>query len=386
MNAHFKERQVTLKHLVINEARYIGLQFRSDRVIQKLVKTLPSIQWSEYYGMVFTPNKPDNLNQIFELFKGIAWVNCSHFFTNRPINDGNTPLSIDQYRKRPFRENWRYCPEPFYQKLETRKYSLNTAKIYIPMFERFINYFPITTKLMELNEQHISTYLQSLVQEGKSNSYINQAINAIKFYYEVVLEMPNRFYSVERPYKQETLPKVLCKEKVISMITKTRNIKHQCIISTLYSAGLRRAELLNLKVTDIDSDRMMIRVEQSKGNKDRYTLLSEKLLLQLREYYKAYHPKNYLFEGANGSQYSETSVSQIVKRAAKKAGITQKVTPHMLRHSFATHLLESGVDLRYIQTLLGHNSSRTTEIYTHVALSGLSSIRNPLDLPQNINT
>lgn len=386
MNAHFKERQVTLKHLVINETRYIGLQFRSDRVIQKLVKTLPSIQWSEYYGMVFTPNKPDNLNQIFELFKGIAWVNCSHFFTNRPINDGNTPLSIDQYRKRPFRENWRYCPEPFYQKLETRKYSLNTAKIYIPMFERFINYFPITTKLMELNEQHISTYLQSLVQEGKSNSYINQAINAIKFYYEVVLEMPNRFYSVERPYKQETLPKVLSKEKVISMITKTRNIKHQCIISTLYSAGLRRAELLNLKVTDIDSDRMMIRVEQSKGNKDRYTLLSEKLLLQLREYYKAYHPKNYLFEGANGSQYSETSVSQIVKRAAKKAGIRQKVTPHMLRHSFATHLLESGVDLRYIQTLLGHNSSRTTEIYTHVALSGLSSIRNPLDLPQNINT
>ena len=133
----------------------------------------------------------------------------------------------------------------------------------------------------------------------------------------------------------------------------------KCIISLLYSAGLRRAELLNLKISDIDSDRMMIRVEQSKGNKDRYTLLSERLLTQLREYYQAYNPKTYLFEGANGGQYSCTS----------------------LGHSFATHLLESGVDLRYIQTLLGHNSSRTTEIYTHVALSGLSSIKNPLDLP-----
>ena len=254
------------------------------------------------------------------------------------------------------------------------------------MFERFINYFPMTTKLMELNEHDISSYLQSLVKERKSNSYINQSINAIKFYYEVVLEMPNRFYSVERPYKQETLPKVLSKKKVMLMITKTKNIKHRCIISTLYSAGLRRAELLNLKVTDIDSDRMMIRVEQSKGNKDRYTLLSENLLKELRSYFLVYKPSEYLFEGENGKQYSSSSVARVVHKAAKKAGIRQKVTPHMLRHSFATHLLESGVDLRYIQTLLGHNSSRTTEVYTHVALNGLSNIRNPLDLPQNINT
>ncbi|MEP0986762.1 site-specific tyrosine recombinase/integron integrase [Ekhidna sp.] len=386
MNTHFKERQVTLKHLVINEGRYIGLQFRSDKVIQRLVKTLPSIQWSDYYGMAFLPNQPDNLNVIFETFKGIAWVNCSHFFTNRPISEGNASLSIDRYRNRPIRKNWRYCPESFYQKLETRKYSLNTAKIYIPMFERFINYFPMTTKLMELNEHDISSYLQSLVKERKSNSYINQSINAIKFYYEVVLEMPNRFYSVERPYKQETLPKVLSKKKVMLMITKTKNIKHRCIISTLYSAGLRRAELLNLKVTDIDSDRMMIRVEQSKGNKDRYTLLSENLLKELRSYFLVYKPSEYLFEGENGKQYSSSSVARVVHKAAMKAGIRQKVTPHMLRHSFATHLLESGVDLRYIQTLLGHNSSRTTEVYTHVALNGLSNIRNPLDLPQNINT
>lgn len=386
MNAQFKERSVTLKHLVIREKKYIGLQFRPDKVIQNLIKSLPGIKWSDYYGMAILPNRAQNLNTIFDTFKGIAWVNCSHFFPNRPVNEGNTPLSVDGYRKRSPRRNWRYCPESFYQKLETRKYSLNTARIYIPMFERFINHFPASTRLMDLNEHDITAYLKHLVQEGKSNSFINQSINAIKFYYEVVLEMPNRFYDVQRPAKQETLPKVLSKEKVMAMITKTRNIKHQCIISTLYSAGLRRAELLNLKITDIDSDRMMIRVEQSKGNKDRYTLLSQNLLTQLREYYKAYNPKTYLFEGANGRQYSNTSIRQIVNKAAKKAGVRQKVTPHMLRHSFATHLLESGVDLRYIQTLLGHNSSRTTEVYTHVALNGLSNIRNPLDLPQNINT
>ena len=213
-----------------------------------------------------------------------------------------------------------------------------------------------------------------------SNSYINQAVNAIKFYFEVVLDMPNRFYEIERPIKEHKLPKVISKEEVMAIISNTNNLKHKCIVSLLYSAGLRRSELINLKLTDIDSKRMLIRVEGAKGNKDRFTLLGENMLNELRDYFREWRPKLYLFESPDGRQYSPTSVEKIVKMAAGKAGIRKKVTPHMLRHSFATHLLENGNDLRVIQTLLGHNSIKTTEIYTHVAINTFDKVKNLLDL------
>ncbi|HEY5688320.1 MAG TPA: tyrosine-type recombinase/integrase, partial [Yeosuana sp.] len=158
-----------------------------------------------------------------------------------------------------------------------------------------------------------------------------------------------------------------------------QNIKHRCIVELLYSAGLRRNELLNLKISDVDSKRMLIKVNQGKGKKDRYTLLSETLLSDLRQYYRVYNPKIFLFEGEPGKAYSSSSVRMIVYRAAKLARIRKKVTPHTLRHSFATHLLERGTDLRYIQSLLGHTSSRTTEIYAHVAVNTFRNIENPLD-------
>jgi len=222
--------------------------------------------------------------------------------------------------------------------------------------------------------------MQHLVQTGKSNSYINQMINSIKFYYEVVLQMPNRFYSIERPRKRETLPKVISLEEVQSIIKNTNNIKHRCIVSLLYSAGLRRSELLNLKLEDIDSKRMVITVKNGKGNKDRLTILSGTVLKDLRQYFLEWKPKIYLFEGKNNEKYSASSVLLIIKNAAKKAGIRKNITPHMLRHSFATHLLENGTDLRYIQVLLGHSSTRTTEIYTQVAINNIKTIKSPIEL------
>ena len=246
------------------------------------------------------------------------------------------------------------------------------------MFEIFINHFK-ATELSSINENSIHDYLQSLVHQGKSSSYLNQMINSIKFYYEVVLEMPNRFYSIDRPAKKQSLPKVISKEEVLGIINNTNNIKHKCIVSLLYSAGLRRAELLNLKFEDIDSKRMVINVRSGKGNKDRITLLSESVLQNLRSYYKIWKPKVYLFEGKSGIKYSGTSVAKIIKNAATKAKINKTVTPHMLRHSFATHLLEDNVDLRYIQALLGHNSTQTTEIYTQVAITNIKNIKSPFD-------
>jgi len=204
-------------------------------------------------------------------------------------------------------------------------------------------------------------------------------INAIKFYYEMVMNMPNRFYNIERPIKEEKLPVVLSKKEVASLLSGIHNIQHRCMVSLLYAAGLRLSELLKLKITGIDSDRMLIRVKGAKGNKDRYTILSRSLLKDLRQYYLQYRPKELLFEGPMGDRYSDTSVRKIVKRAAQRVGIRKTVGPHTLKHSFATHLLEDGTDLRYIQTLLGHNSSKTTEIYTHVATNIVKGIQSPLD-------
>ncbi|GAA4277319.1 site-specific tyrosine recombinase/integron integrase [Aquimarina mytili] len=357
----------------------IGLQFYPDKVIQALIKELPNPKWSREFGMVYIINTKENLDIIFNTFKGIAWINGSFFFKDRMINTNNPSIDITWFERRRTESNYRICPHSYLQKLILKRYSNNTIKSYVSAFEAFINYYK-DHELLDINEQDIRHYLQKLIQQGKSNSYINQAVNSIKFYYEIVLGMPNRFYMIERPRKQQKLPQVLSKEEILELINNTNNIKHRCIASLLYSAGLRRSELLHLKLTDIDSKRMLIRVENTKGNKDRYTLLSNTLLKDLRTYYKRWKPKEYLFEGPKGGPYSGSSVKEIVVRAAKKSGISKKVTPHILRHSFATHLLENGTDLRYIQSLLGHSSSKTTELYTHVAVNNFRMIKNPLDL------
>ena len=373
-----KSKYITLKHLVINNEAQIGLQFYPNKVIQTVIKGLPNPKWSKDYNMVYSKNNPSNLNQIFKDFRGIAWINCGHFFPKHEYAKNNEPASVDEFRKRKLDDTYRACPEDFLQKLELKHYALNTSRIYISMFEKFINHFR-EKELIAIDEEMIRGYLQSLVLAKKSDAYINQMLNSIKFYYEVVLGMPNRFYSIERPRKKDRLPKVISKEEIKLIINNTNNIKHRCIVSLLYSAGLRRGELIDLKLSDIDSKRMVIHIRQGKGNKDRITLLSSTVLADLRLYFKEWKPKEFLFEGSNGNKYSAESIAQVVKKAAQKAKIKTHITPHTLRHSFATHLLEAGTDLRYIQVIMGHNSTKTTEIYTKVALNNIREIKSPLD-------
>lgn len=325
------------------------------------------------------PNKAQNLNAIFNAFRGVAWINCKYFFPDRPVSKGvNEPITIKREKSKTKPSNWQPCPESYKLKLELKRYALNTAQSYVSNFEKYLNYYhpkPIDS----LNETDIRAYLQHLLKQGYSDSSLNQAVNAIKFYYELVLGMPNRFYHIERPRKKQTLPKVISKEEAKALISATNNIKHRCIASLLYSAGLRRSEVINLKITDIDSKRMLIHVKNAKGGKDRNTLLGENLLKDLRTYFRKHKPTEWLFEAPIGGKYSGSSIAKLVTTAGKKAKLRITVTPHMLRHSFATHLLEAGVDLRYIQVLLGHSSSKTTEIYTHVAVNQLSVIKNLLD-------
>jgi site-specific recombinase XerD len=372
-------KSITLKHLLIADNKYIGLQFHPDKVIHALLKELPNIKWSKQYSMAYVPNNKVNLNLIYKKFRGVAWVNTNYFHSHRRLNNANEEVNVDWFRKRELTAGYRPCPEEFLLKLELKRYANNTVKTYVQCFEKFIN-AQKETDLMRINEQDIQAFLQKMIQEKKSNSYVNQMINSIKFYYEVVKQMPNRFYSVERPIQQDSLPKVISMIEVSSIIKNTSNIKHKCIVSLLYSAGLRRSELLNLKLNDIDSKRMVILVKNAKGNKDRLTILSQSVLDDLRIYFKQWKPKVYLFEGENGGKYSSTSVLAIINKAAKKANIKKKISPHILRHSFATHLLENGTDLRYIQRLLGHSSTKTTEIYTQVAINHVQKIVSPIDL------
>ncbi len=370
-------KSITLKHLLIDGQKCIGLQFESDKVLRPMVETLADILWSKDFTMFYLPNTKKNISLIFKTFRGVAWVNGNYFFAQRIINAENSDIDVAWFRKRKLKSGFRPCPEDYLLKLELKRYSNNTVKAYVNCFESFINHYRDIEPL-DINENDIRNYLQKLIHEGKSNSYVNQAVNSIKFYYEIVHGMPNRFYSIERPRREKKLPEVLSKDQILGIIQNTNNIKHRCIVSLLYSSGLRRNELLNLTVTDIDSERMMVKVRSAKGNKDRFTVLSKSILDDLRAYYTSYRPKTFLFEGAKGGKYSTTSVMNIIYRAAEKAGIRKRVSPHMLRHSFATHLLENGTDIRHIQLLLGHNSTKTTEIYTHVANRSFMKIKDLL--------
>jgi integrase/recombinase XerD len=270
------------------------------------------------------------------------------------------------------------------QKLIIRRYSHSTIKTYKSMLRDFFNYYQHEDADC-FNKEEIRRYLIHLISKGFSRSTQNQAINAIKFYYEQVLDYPKTYYSAERPKREIKLPTVLSISEVKTILDQVKNIKHKSLLMIIYSSGLRISESLNLKVSDIDSKRMVIHIRGAKGKKDRMVILSSVALESLRIYYKRYKPKHWLFEGISGQKYSSSSSQAILKRAVRQAGIKKHVTLHTLRHSFATHLLENGTDLRYIQTLLGHNSLKTTEIYTHISQAYLQKIKSPLDLKPGSN-
>ena len=270
----------------------------------------------------------------------------------------------------------------FEQKLILQRYSPSSIRNYKSAVKSFLE---VAEKKFshpnELDEISIEKYVLWKVQRHKIGSSQQRMIVASidKFYASIYNKKLNikHLYPARKSY---SLPNYLTINEMKTLTISLENIKHRCIIKLLYGSGLRLSELLHLKVTDIDSESMIIHIKNSKGNKDRVVMLSKALLEELRIYFIKYKPVDFLFEGQSGGMYSPKSVQVIVKNAASKAGIKKKVTPHTLRHSFATHLLEAGTDIRFIQQLLGHSSIKTTEIYTHIADVTKSKIKSPLDL------
>lgn len=273
----------------------------------------------------------------------------------------------------------RECPKEVRYKLIEMRYSPSTIRIYTNMLQQFFSYYH-AYKPQEITNEQINSYLRYLIQVREvSESTQNQAINAIKFYYERVLGGNRQTYYIERPRKGRYLPTVLSEKETILLLKTSKNLKHKAILTIIYSCGLRISELLNIKLNHIDYDSNRIHIVSAKGKKDRYVPLANMAKKMLDIYIQKIKPEEYLFEGINGGKYSATSVQKFIKKYANEAGITKTVTPHTLRHSFATHLLEKGTDLRYIQHILGHNNSKTTEIYTHITQVGMEKIKNPLD-------
>lgn len=268
----------------------------------------------------------------------------------------------------------------FIRYMRSKNYSPQTIKTYAEAISCFLQYFPAKETIAISNLDVIDFNNDYIIAKNLSYSYQNQLVNAIKLFYGSMLGAAIDIEKVHRPRKIKKLPNVLSKEEVKRILHALVNLKHRTMLSLIYSCGLRCSELLHLTITDIDAKRNLLLIKQAKGFKDRVAPLSNKTIQLLRDYYLAYKPKHYLFEGQYpNTAYDQRSLQQVMKSAVRKAGIPKPATIHWLRHSYATHLLESGTDLRYIQTILGHSSSKTTEIYTHVSTRNIQNITTPFD-------
>lgn len=355
-------KTIRIKPVIFHDDKRLAMMFEYDDELICRIKQLNSSKWSRSKRYWHIPWHDRVEQEVAMFFEGLATI------SRIPAHDNVKS-----------RFHTKEIPEEYRNLLIRRRYSNNTIKTYCSLFKEFVNYFK-DKELEDISETDIKRYLDYLVKVRKvSYSTQNQVVNAIKFYYEKVLKQERQEYWIDRPRKERRLPMVISEEEVLLILSCTTNIKHNCIIVLLYSAGLRVGELINLKKNDVEFDKNLIFVRKGKGMKDRITILSVHAAEMLKEYLRKYKPRYFMFEGQYGGQYSRTSINSMIRASCRKADITKSVSAHTFRHSFATHLLEQGTDIRYIQTLLGHSSPNTTAIYAHVSTRKLENICSPLD-------
>lgn len=322
------------------------------------------------------PDEPDVVKKLLDYFRGFAWIDYSTL-TKKGIIGSELPVRISLS---PASEKDHTMISELKKWMEHKRYSPSSIHTYtgcLLVFMRFLNPKNIADAV---NEDIVRFTNEYILANKLSASYQNKAINAIKLFFKEIIKSRIIIDEIERPRRAHPLPNVLSKEEVKAILQAPSNIKHKAMLSLIYACGLRRSELLNLKPADVDSKRGLLIIRKAKGKKDRVAPISNKIISLLREYYVVFKPVNWLFEGlSEGEKYSEESLAKVLKSSCNKAHINKPVTLHWLRHSFATHLLEGGTDLRYIQELLGHKSSKTTEIYTHVSTKSLQNIKSPFD-------
>lgn len=366
------EQALPAVHLDIIRSKqggHIRVQFPYHAKLIAQVKEIEGARWSPgFKGWLFAPEE-DKLRQITERLSTCTTVHSeeAEMAMQQLVAAKNAAQHYAQERRR------------FLDWMRSKRYSDNTVRVYTDALDSFLR-FIAGKVLTDLRQEDLIAYNnQYILARSLSSAYQNQVVNALKLFLQVnkLAQMPAE--SLPRPRGEKKLPNVLSKQEVKRILEALPNLKHRMMLSLIYACGLRRGELLNLHLSSVQSDRGLLLIRQAKGRKDRVVPMSTKLLESLRQYFMQYRPKRYLFEGQDGGPYSEKSIQLVFKRALSQAGIQKPATLHWLRHSYATHLLESGTDLRYIQELLGHSSSRTTEVYTHVSQHNLQQIRSPFD-------
>lgn len=360
---------IQVRLLQSGKLQWIRIQFQYHAVLIAVVKRLGDARWSSVHRSWLVPYTPVRYEQVkLELSKhGV--VSCAEADREVAVLAGRG-RSEELYGVEVVR---------FEQWMRSKRYSDNTIRVYIDALWVFLQFLQGKPLHIVSDEDIIRFNTEYILKRGLSVSFQNQVINAVKLFFSIQSGRRLNPEGIARPRPEKRLPNVLSKSEVKRILAAPVNVKHRVMLALIYACGLRRGELLNIKPADIQSDRGLLFIRQAKGKKDRVVPIPATLLEQLRSYYVAYRPKLYLFEGQGDAQYSERSIQQVFKQALCKAGIGKPATLHWLRHSYATHLLERGTDLRYIQVLLGHGSSRTTELYTHVSNKNLEQIRSPFE-------
>lgn len=333
--------------------------------IRNAIKKMDSSFWHPHQKLWSVINTLQNFNTLKTLCKDNYKIEKDNRFT--PIES----VALNQNSVEALFE--------LEKSLVLKQYSDSSIKVYKKMFTVFLSKF-MNRDLKVVTKEEIEGFVYELIKKHKiSESYQNQLINAIKAYYEHALKLPREYYDIQRPKKMVTIPNVLSKREVYNIIRSPKNIKHKAILSTIYGSGLRISELLNLRIADVHSTDGYLFIKDSKGKKDRKTILSQKLVILLRAYYKEYKPSYWLFEGQTGEKYSTASIRAIFRKAVKDTNSNPWATVHTLRHSFATHCIENNINMRHLQNMLGHSSPKTTEIYTKTIEINNKTITSPLD-------
>ena len=357
---------IFLEEKIHRKNNQLLIKFDYDETLISLIRSIQGTSWSKSLKAWYILNTKDNLNIILKLFEKITTVDFSKTGKSAPF-------------KRNLTEEQKQLLNQFYLFLKGKRYSQSTIQTYTFFIADFIN-FHTKTPLAELTNRAVELFIETVFMERNySVSSQRQFISALKIFTVFCPQTKIHNLSLERPKKSRILPSVLSQEEVLRIIQLTKNLKHRAIIVLLYSSGLRIGEVTNLLLKNIDIIRRQIKVEKGKGRKDRFVVLATSYLPLLQNYLTTFKPALYFIEGPTGKKYSESSIRKFLFRSVQKAGISKKVTPHTLRHSYATHLLENGVGLRHIQELLGHAKPETTMIYTHVAKKDLLDIQSPLD-------
>ena len=358
---------IFLEEKIHRKNNQLLIKFEYDEALISLIRNINGASWSKSLKAWYLISTAENLSMILKLFKNVTKVDVSKISKKTPF-------------KRDLTDEQKKLLNQFYLFLKGKRYSQSTIQTYTFFIADFIN-FHTKIPLKELSNRAVELFIETVFMERNySVSSQRQFISALKIFTVFCPQTKIHNLSLERPKKSRILPSVLSQEEVLRIIQYTQNIKHRAILTLLYSCGLRIGELINLKLIDFHIDRKQLIVKKGKGRKDRYVSLADSFLPLLSNYYHSYKPTIYFVEGQNGGKYSAESIRSFLRKSCKKAGIRKPVTPHTLRHSYATHLLENGVDLRYIQTLLGHSKPETTMIYTHVQRKDLMEIQNPLDV------